>query len=87
MRHITEKRCLTQLSLIILNRIKEENNECHDNELENSVSEVLKVVFVFVSGLWSKRDSNEKPSIIDISYYVFSSSDFRRTNTSDAINC
>ena len=51
MRHITEKRCLTQLSLIVLNRIKEENNECRDNELENSVSEVLKVVFVFVSGL------------------------------------
>ena len=59
----------------------------HDNELENSVFEVLNVVFVFVSGLWSKRDSNEKPSIIDISYYVFSSSDFRCTNTSDAINC
>ncbi len=28
-----------QLSLIVLNRIKEENNECHDNELENSVSD------------------------------------------------
>lgn len=51
MRYITKKRCLTQLSLILLNRIKEENNECHDNELENSVFEVLNVVFVFVSGL------------------------------------